>query len=133
MIKFEVLGNPQGKARPRLSRGGVYTPKKTVEYEQLIKDEYTTQVNWWFGDCPLEVEIISEYPITKSITKRDRELILSGSVQPKKKPDLDNVAKVVCDALNGVAYIDDAQICKLYIEKRYSENPKLTINIDVIG
>lgn len=42
-------------------------------------------------------------------------------------PDLDNVAKSVCDALNGVAYFDDAQICKLSIHKYYAKAPKIIV------
>lgn len=40
---------------------------------------------------------------------------------PCKKPDADNIAKVICDALNKVAYGDDTQICELEVHKRYTE------------
>ena len=45
----------------------------------------------------------------------------SGELLPCKKPDADNIAKVVCDALNKVAYDDDTQICNLYVCKRYTK------------
>ena len=46
-IKFTVLGEPQGKGRPKFSRQGgfvkTYTPDKTVLYENLIRTEYLRQ------------------------------------------------------------------------------------------
>lgn len=34
---FTIPGDPMGKGRPRVSKFGTYTPKKTVEYENLVK------------------------------------------------------------------------------------------------
>lgn len=48
---------------------------------------------------------------------------------PTKKPDSDNIAKIICDSLNGIAYHDDSQIVELYICKSYSENPKVIVTI----
>ena len=44
----------------------------------------------------------------------------AGELLPCKKPDADNIAKVICDALNKVAYGDDTQICSLKVDKRYT-------------
>lgn len=46
-----------------------------------------------------------------------------------KKPDSDNIIKIVLDGLNKVAYHDDAQICKLSFEKKYSEIPRVEVKI----
>lgn len=53
------------------------------------------------------------------------------SILPKK-PDIDNIAKVVCDALNGVAYKDDKQIVSLKLAKRYGSLPMVVIDINEI-
>ena len=37
------------------------------------------------------------------------------------RPDADNCAKLILDALNGVVYADDAQVCNLHVEKHYGE------------
>lgn len=55
--------------------------------------------------------------------------MISGALLPTKKPDLDNVAKIVCDALNGVAYKDDAQIVDLKVHKYFSETPEVVVVI----
>lgn len=53
--------------------------------------------------------------------------MLNGELLPAKKPDIDNIAKAVLDALNSVAYRDDTQIVELQIRKQYSEKPRLEI------
>lgn len=55
--------------------------------------------------------------------------MLSGEIRPTKKPDTDNIAKAICDALNGVAYRDDAQICCLTVQKQYSEMSAVSVRI----
>lgn len=54
----------------------------------------------------------------------------SKRVMHTQRPDIDNLCKGVLDALNGVAFIDDAQIIKLCCEKNFSdvENIEITIH-----
>jgi len=66
-------------------------------------------------------------PVPKSFNKRMTELCLSGSERPKSKPDLDNVAKAILDALNGVVYKDDSQICELFVKKMYCTKPRVEV------
>lgn len=119
-ITFTVPGKPQGKGRPRFTKSGrTYTPKETTEYEVLIKRMYLLQGGKLFeGAVKLSVLIL--YPIPKSTTKKDRELMVSGSILPTKKPDGDNVEKAVADALNKVAYLDDSQIIEAKWQKIYA-------------
>ena len=55
--------------------------------------------------------------------------MLAHLVKPLVKPDLDNIAKGICDALNGIAWKDDKQITDLYVGKRYDENPRVEVDI----
>ena len=128
---FIIPGNPQGKARARtfynskLGRTQSITPEKTVIYENLVKQmfiEHTGEARW-FDKEPLSMWIKAFYPIPKSTSKKNRQLMIDGKILPTKKPDADNVAKVICDALNDVAYGDDTQIVKLTILKAYSAEP----------
>lgn len=134
-ITFTVPGKPQGKGRPRFSRGRTYTPKKTVEYEALIKRCYLLH-----GGVKLEgavrLRILVLYPIPKKTKAIDRQLMVQGHILPTKKPDGDNIEKAVADALNGVAYDDDSQIVKAYWEKRYAadeEHAGLVVTISDEG
>ena len=139
---FVIDGKPQGKARartfynPKLGRVQSMTPENTVLYENLVKQSFVQQAGKdarWFNKEPLAVYITAFYPIPASTTKKDRQLICSGKLFPTKKPDADNVAKVICDALNGVAYGDDKQIIKLSILKAYTEEqPRVQVFIEEI-
>ena len=57
--------------------------------------------------------------------------MLENIVSPTKKPDIDNIVKVVLDAMNKFAFKDDTQIVKLEVEKLYSNSEeKLVIQIE---
>ena len=48
-----------------------------------------------------------------------------------KKPDIDNVAKSVLDALNGLAFDDDSLIHDLQIIKRYTiGEPRVEVTME---
>ena len=61
-------------------------------------------------------------PVPKSWPLRRQDAALDGKELPAKRPDLDNYVKMIADALNGVVYVDDAQIVTLWAWKRYA-NP----------
>lgn len=127
---FTVHAAPQGKARPRVTRHGTYTPQKTKEYEAEVQLAYMMQCQGAkFPDVPLAIIIDAEYPIPKSTSKKRRQMMLDGKIRPTVKPDADNVAKAICDALNGEAWKDDAQVCTLIVRKVYGENPKVHVQI----
>ena len=122
-IKFKVLGKPRGKQRPRMCvRFGkqiTYTPKQTSEYEKLVKASYMAVSKMFFKkDIPLEIDITAFFNGK-----------YSDNDWATKKPDSDNIIKIVLDGLNKVAYHDDAQICKLSFEKKYSEIPRVEVKI----
>ena len=135
--KFCIHGDPQGKGRPRFSTvcGHVHTrtPDETVLYENLVKAEYRQQVGVKFpDDAMLDVRIFAYYPIPKSASKRKRQAMLEKKIRPTKKPDWDNVGKVICDSLNGIAYRDDAQVVDSMVRKFYGEDPKVVVTIEEI-
>ena len=127
-ISFVIPGPPQGKARPRVIRtksgkSMSYTPDKTVAYEELVRQRYMAAVDGIAveGAAALIVTIIAYYPVPSSASKRRRADMLAGYERPTKKSDCDNIAKIICDALNGIAYRDDAQIVEARVSKRYTD------------
>lgn len=107
-----------------------YTPKQTTEYEKLVRASYTAVSKIFFEkNTPLEVSIIALFSIPKSVSQKTKDLMLKGDILPTKKPDLDNIIKIILDALNGVCYHDDAQICSIYFDKKYAEIPSTKIII----
>lgn len=123
---FTVPGQPQGKARARTTKYGSYTPEKTVLYENYIKLCYQ-QKHYGCTDRPVEISISAYFEPPKSVSKVQRQAMLNGLVHHTKKPDIDNIAKVVLDALNGIAYKDDKQVISLIVNKMYNESPRLFI------
>ena len=113
-VSFDVLGKVRGKGRPRFTRGGhAYTPKATRDYEMAIREAFENAPGRppepFSG--PIAVSIMTYRQLPKSTPK-------SVSSEPDThKPDIDNVAKIVLDALNGVAWEDDAQVVSLTASK----------------
>lgn len=132
-VRFEVLGEPKGKGRPRFARatGHAITPKDTVAYENLVRMEYVNQCGEArFPDgSMLDMRIMAYYSIPKSASKKKRNLMLEGAIRPTKKPDMDNVVKIVADSLNNIAYHDDTQIVDCQCRKFYSEQPRIEVRI----
>ena len=134
MIRFEILGQPIAKQRPRVTRSGrAYTPSKTVNYESLVRYTYQSQ----YGQTEpleglIEAHITAIFPVPKSYSKKKTTALLAGSRNYDKKPDCDNLAKIVLDALNGIAYNDDSQITSLHIVKEYGIQPKVIIELKEI-
>lgn len=123
MFCFEIPGRPQGKSRPRVTKNGTFTPKKTKEYENLIKlcfkNKYKN-VKVIAEKMPVAVFIIAYYKVPKGMTKKELALINEDKLLPTVKPDADNISKVILDSLNGIAYKDDNQVTDLIVRKKFA-------------
>lgn len=131
-IAFEVPGEPRGKGRPRFTRDGhPYTDSETRAYEKKIIAYYRQQLKdfRWPDSSYIAVEVTAFYPIPKSSTKASIAGMQAGRILPKRKPDIDNVLKIVLDSLNGIAYKDDAQVVRVTGIKKYGFEPKLVIEM----
>ena len=138
-MKFTVPGIPVGKGRPKFStvngHAVAYTPAKTANYETLVKLAYQQQCGGckpFDKDLPLTATIIAYFPIPKSVSKKKRGQMEAGKIRHTKKCDADNIAKACLDALNGIAFYDDSQVCELSISKFYGDTPKVEIIIDEV-
>lgn len=130
-VKITIPGEPQGKERPRFNakKKITYTPQKTKNYEEFIATIYKLQGRHFFTGC-VKADIKAYYRIPKSDSKNKRQLKLDGKIRPSKKPDVDNIIKAVLDALNGVAYTDDAAIVEANIKKYYSNDPRIELTLE---
>lgn len=133
-MKITIPGEPCGKARPRVVRNGnfsrAYTPEKTVNYENLVKLEYQRQCgSTCITEGGVHMRIIARFGIPSSASKRKKSEMLRGAIRPTKKPDCDNIIKIICDALNGIAYKDDAQVVSVTIDKIYDTMPSVEVEI----
>lgn len=133
--KFTIPGEPQGKGRPRFAGKGKkpMTPDDTVFYENLVKVEYQRQCHGikFPEDAQLDIRITAYFktPSVKSTSKKKMAAMLGHKIRPTKKPDVDNIFKVVADSLNGIAYRDDSQIVDGMVRKFYSDEPRVVVTI----
>lgn len=132
---FEVEGKPVGKGRPRFKRMGnfvqTYTPEATKEYEKLVGMRFQNS-GGAITDKPVRVEIVAFFAPPKTTRKKDKIEMLANRILPMKKPDVDNVAKIVLDALNQIAYKDDSQVIELIVKKKYAAEAKVLVHIKEI-
>ena len=135
-MEFEVVGAPVGKRRPKFSTIHGYAqalkPKEDVIYENLVKIMFQQAKpnNYSMFNKPIKMKIEAYFAIPKSFSKVKQSQALEGKLLPLPKHEADNIAKIICDALNDVAYKDDTQIVELAIIKRYAMEPKVKITFD---
>lgn len=133
VYEFEMIGDIVGKARPRMNTrtGRAYTPTNTKLYEYSLRQ-------WFIRDYPyfkpiesrVKVTIIAYFGIPKSTSKKKEAEMLQENISPTKKPDADNIIKIVLDAMNKFAFKDDTQVTKLEIEKKYDKTPRIYIKVE---
>lgn len=132
IVKFCVLGEPKGKSRPRASvingHARMYTPKDTVNYENLVRYTYQSDVGVKLEGA-IEAKIIGYFPIPKSTSKKKAELMRTKQIPYTNKIDTDNLAKIILDSINNIAYDDDKQVYRLEVEKWYSDNPRVEVEL----
>ena len=77
----------------------------------------------------IEMHLTFYMPVPKFTSGRIRSAMLSNQAKHVKRPDVDNLAYLVTNALKGIVYVDDSQICRMTLEKLYGETPKTVIKI----
>lgn len=134
-VTFFVPGQPVAKGRPIAGRGfggrtTLRTPEKTVAYEGLVAHACHQAMK---GDAPFSGPLAVIFSVTVQIpaswSKKRQSRAMDGIIGATKKPDIDNVVKALCDAMNGVAYKDDAQIIELTVTKHYGDTPGVHVRL----
>ena len=122
--------------RPPLFQGFVqYSPADTRRYEDKVKACFLEAAHraggerWWPHEGPVEIEMHVFMPRPKSRPKWWQEMAATGCVRCATRPDWDNIAKVVCDSLNGCAFRDDALIADATVRMRYGAEPELRVRL----
>jgi Holliday junction resolvase RusA-like endonuclease len=131
MFIFEIHGNPVPQKQTRFSCHGnrphAYDPsKKDKEFIQW-------QIKPFAPDTPLtgpiELTIIFFLPIPKSASSKKRIAMRNRVILPITKPDEDNLAYIVTNALKKIVYEDDSQVCAKHVYKYYGADPKTVIKV----
>ena len=138
-LDFEIPMEGVPKGRPRFSNHGgfirTYTDKKTRDFETTVA--YLAKEAMQKAGFPraesgaVRLCLKFFFPPLKSWTKAQRLRLAQCIELPKTtKPDVDNLGKAVCDALNGIVYRDDAMVASLGVEKKFADR-KASISVHV--
>ena len=129
---FTIYGESMSKGRHRTTKEGIaYTPSKIVNYENLVKYSFIESIktNNALLEEPLHMEIKEYFKIPKSATRNKKQQMIEGLIRLTKKPDVDNIQKIIADSLNSLAYYDDRQIVSCNVETWYGEVPRVQVVI----
>ena len=132
MITFSVPGDPVGKGRARSFRKGDfighYTPHKTASYENLVKLIANQQMaGKELIECPVNVKLDICFGVPGSWSKKKTNDALYNVIAPAKKPDIDNIIKILFDSINGIVWKDDKQVVSVNAAKRYAMKPHIDV------
>lgn len=134
MFIFEIHGIPVAQKQTRFSC--INNKPRTWDPSSKEKEIIQWQVKPLAPSEPLKgpIEMILTFllPIPKSASKALRKAMINRVVLPIKKPDIDNLAYLVTNALKKIVYEDDSQIVAQKIFKFYSEKPGTIIQIKPI-
>lgn len=116
---LEINARPIPKARPRLSKFAVYTPKKTADYEKLIAYEWKRRYKNLILKNAVKLDLLFCFKKAKSC-KKDYHT---------QRPDIDNLEKAILDGLNKTAFVDDCQVVEMKSQKVFSDVDKIVITV----
>jgi Holliday junction resolvase RusA-like endonuclease len=107
----------------------MYDPKKSSDfknYVRLVAADYRPDK---LLEGPILVTVKVYKKIPKNFSKKKKAAAEAGQLRPTTKPDVDNYAKSIKDALKNVIWKDDSQVVDLHISKWYSETPRVEVTI----
>lgn len=131
-VSFRVPGKAGSKGRPRFARetGVAFTPAATRTYEGIVR---TAAADAMSGRRVIEgavvLSLVAVFDVPKGFSRARRAAALEGGEFPAKRPDLDNIVKIVTDAMNGIVIKDDAQIVTSRCAKVYGPAPMVRVTV----
>lgn len=137
-IHFHVPGQPVGKGRARIGKvngyARMFTPAKTVSYESTVAlFAAQAMAGRPLLTGPVNMQMRVDFAIPASWPMKKQRAAEAGLILPAVKPDADNLAKAICDAINGVVWKDDVQVVDLVVKKRYSVQPGVAVRVETVG
>lgn len=132
IYELEIQESITGKQRPRMNTytGKAYTPTKTKNYEYLVRQLFVYKYPQFVPiEGKVRMTITAYFELPNKRSKLQEAEMLADIISPTKKPDWDNIGKIVSDALNKFAFKDDSQITDVRIFKKYAKTPKVIVQI----
>ena len=133
IYELEINESITGKQRPRMNTrtGRAYTQKKKKNYEYLVRQLFVYKYPQFVPiEGRIRLTVTAYYELPNKRSKMQEAEMLANIISPTKKPDWDNIGKIISDALNKFAFKDDAQITEAIIIKKYARTPKVLVKIE---
>lgn len=131
VITFEVPGQPIAQQRPRAASRGKFVTIYDAKESRAAKAHVALYAGLAQGNKPMELGPLSA--TVDFYIKKPKSKIRKHSTPfpyPNSKPDIDNMIKLVFDAINGITFKDDNQIIELHCRKKWAiEEPKTIVSI----
>jgi len=147
-VEFKILGTPFTKQSFKFRatsnlKGNVfitkYQNKKITDRENNVSAQVAMQLPEGFVPFSGPVRINSIkfiFPPLKGFSKKKLTYLMGGGkIYKTTTPDLgDNLMKGLLDAMNGIVYLDDKQICIIrQTEKYFGLTPMTVIDLEEIS
>ena len=131
-LNFEI--KPMAKQSFRTTRSGQkYLDPSVIKYRKAIRNMAIAQMRNQKAEKiegAVNMNIVYAFRRPQSLSKKERNEIDGGKTVPKTtKPDIDNLTKAILDALNGIAWKDDAQVTQINIQKIWSAKDQIEVEI----
>lgn len=135
MFQFVIYGIPTPQKQTRFAfRGGqphAYDPSSKDKQHIQWQIKATAPKTPLLG--PVELTIVFFLPIPKATSSKKRNAMLNRVLLPNVKPDEDNLAYIVTNALKKIVYDDDKQVCVKHVYKLYGAEPRTVIRVRPIS
>ncbi len=135
-MQFTIDGKPYGQPRARAVRRGngvaFYDPATAKAFKQRVRKAYLDVAGEHVPiphHIPITVGIYAHFKPPSKCRKAERERLILDNAACTMRPDADNIAKAVLDALNELAYEDDAQVVSLIVWKCFDAEPRTIVTV----
>jgi len=130
VISFTIPGDAVPFARAGARGKRRFTPRRQADYAAVVKI-FASRA--FAGrepfDGPVSIAIRATYSVPPSWSAKKK----SDALWKTSKPDADNIFKLVADAINKIAYQDDAQIVDLSVQKKYGPVAGVVVSVTEIA
>lgn len=142
VLNFDILGEPRPKQSFRATIRAGYVHAYQPESVEGDTDDILTQVLAqlpkghipWDGGIMVKIQFI--FPFTQALKKNKVKMdaYRNGTkIFKTTKPDIDNLEKLLYDAMGLRVYVNDSQICNRFSEKIYGDIPGIKISLKHLG
>lgn len=130
MLLFTINVVPEAQKQTRFSfKHGIHSYNPSQKYIDYCKWQIKAFAPAVPLEGPIDLTMYFFLTIPKSTSGVQKRQMINGKIMHMKKPDLDNLAYAITNAMKGIIYGDDSQVVKMCMQKMYAENPRIVVKV----